>query len=143
MIPSTPQQFTLILVYDGDRVLLGKKKRGKGHGKYNGFGGKPLPEESLVQCAQRELREECALHIEPLRWRGAITFYCGQSDTPIEVVTVYDAPWNHQAPTESDEMVPEWFHRDALPVSEMWADCIHWLPGFLTCDKIIQVRHGL
>lgn len=30
----------LVLVTDGNRVLLGKKKRGFGEGYFNGFGGK-------------------------------------------------------------------------------------------------------
>jgi len=30
----------LVLITDGQRVLLGKKKRGFGQGYFNGFGGK-------------------------------------------------------------------------------------------------------
>ena len=48
------------LVYPVDsrgRVLLGRKKRGMGFGKWNGFGGKIEKGETMRQCAVRELRE--------------------------------------------------------------------------------------
>ena len=32
-------------------------------------------------------------------------------------------------PTESEEMLPRWFPLDALPLAEMWADDVHWLPA--------------
>jgi hypothetical protein len=34
---------TNLLFIKADKILLGYKKRGFGKGKYNGFGGKPLP----------------------------------------------------------------------------------------------------
>ena len=40
------------------RVLLGMKKRGFGVGKWNGFGGKLHANETMVECAARELHEE-------------------------------------------------------------------------------------
>jgi 8-oxo-dGTP pyrophosphatase MutT (NUDIX family) len=42
-------------------ILLGLKKRGFGAGKWNGFGGKVEPGESIVQGARRELLEESFL----------------------------------------------------------------------------------
>lgn len=52
--------YNLILPLSIERcqVLLGFKKRGFGVGKYNGFGGKVEPGESLVASASRELYEE-------------------------------------------------------------------------------------
>jgi 8-oxo-dGTP pyrophosphatase MutT (NUDIX family) len=35
------------------------KKRGFGAGKFNGFGGKVEPQESILEGAIREFREEC------------------------------------------------------------------------------------
>lgn len=43
------------------RILLGYKKRGFGIGKYNGFGGKVEPGETLVASAARELYEESGI----------------------------------------------------------------------------------
>lgn len=58
----------LVLITNGQRVLLGKKKRGFGHGYFNGFGGKValsarcLPKHALAAAALPTL---VLLH----RWR--------------------------------------------------------------------------
>ena len=44
---------TLAFIRDGERLLLGMKKRGFGAGKWNGFGGKVDPEETILQGAVR------------------------------------------------------------------------------------------
>lgn len=44
---------TLVLVVQPGRVLLGMKKRGFGAGKWNGFGGKVQPGESIEDAARR------------------------------------------------------------------------------------------
>lgn len=58
-----PKVFTLLVAHErgaggGGRVLLGMKKRGPGTGKWNGFGGKLHANETMVECAARELHEE-------------------------------------------------------------------------------------
>lgn len=45
--------YTLIVVCNEDKILLGFKKRGFGAGKWNGFGGKVEPGENIVNCAKR------------------------------------------------------------------------------------------
>ena len=52
---------TLVLVFrkETSEVLLGMKKRGFGVGKWNGFGGKVEPGESIVAAAHVSLRR-CA-----------------------------------------------------------------------------------
>ena len=45
---------SLVYPVDGQgRVLLGRKKRGMGLGKWNGFGGKIEAGETMRQCAVR------------------------------------------------------------------------------------------
>ncbi|GAJ07377.1 unnamed protein product, partial [marine sediment metagenome] len=39
-------------------ILLGMKKRGFGKDKYNGFGGKINPDETIEEAAVREVQEE-------------------------------------------------------------------------------------
>ena len=54
---------TLVFPIDEqNRILLGRKKRGFGAHKYNGFGGKLEAGESFRDCAIRELFEESGLH---------------------------------------------------------------------------------
>ena len=42
-------------------VLLGAKKRGRGLGKYFGFGGHVEADDTIVEAALRELHEESTL----------------------------------------------------------------------------------
>lgn len=44
---------TLVLVVQPGKVLLGMKKRGFGAGKWNGFGGKVQPGETIEDAARR------------------------------------------------------------------------------------------
>ena len=57
---------TLVFPIDEqNRILLGRKKRGFGADKYNGFGGKLDNGESFRECAIRELFEESGLQGRP------------------------------------------------------------------------------
>ncbi len=47
---------TLAFVRESARVLLGLKKRGFGQGRWNGFGGKVQPGETIEQGARRSVR---------------------------------------------------------------------------------------
>ena len=56
---------TLVFPIDEQhRILLGRKKRGFGADKYNGFGGKISVGESFRQCAVRELYEESGIRVD-------------------------------------------------------------------------------
>jgi len=50
---SSSKLLTLVLVVQPGRVLLGLKKRGFGAGKWNGFGGKVEPGETIEEGARR------------------------------------------------------------------------------------------
>ncbi|XP_062359656.1 oxidized purine nucleoside triphosphate hydrolase isoform X2 [Cinclus cinclus] len=63
----TSRLFTLVLVVQPSRVLLGMKKRGFGAGLWNGFGGKVQPGESIEEAARRELLEESGLTVDTLQ----------------------------------------------------------------------------
>ncbi len=56
---------TLLLLKHENRVLLGMKKRGFGMGKWNGFGGKVDPGETLLAAALREMQEESGVAVSP------------------------------------------------------------------------------
>jgi len=45
---------TLTLILKNDEMLLGMKNRGMGKGKWNGFGGKVEPNESIDDAAKRQ-----------------------------------------------------------------------------------------
>ncbi|XP_008943234.1 PREDICTED: 7,8-dihydro-8-oxoguanine triphosphatase [Merops nubicus] len=133
----TTRLFTLVLVVQPPRVLLGMKKRGFGAGLWNGFGGKVQPGESIEEAARRgayflhrELLEESGLTVDTLQKMGQITFeFVGNSE--LMEVHIFRADDFHGEPTESDEMRPQWFQLDEVPFSHMWADDSYWFPLLL------------
>ena len=56
-------------------VMLGMKKRGFGQGKYNGFGGKLEPNETVEEAAVRELEEESGVitEVNSLKKKGGVS----------------------------------------------------------------------
>jgi 8-oxo-dGTP diphosphatase len=46
-------------------------------------------------------------------------------------VEVYRSASFTGIPTESDEALPFWCHRAAIPYEQMWADDAHWMPHML------------
>jgi 8-oxo-dGTP diphosphatase len=78
-MPHAPILATLayILSPDGQRVLLIHRNRRPDdphYGKYNGLGGKLDPDEDVVSCIRREVREEAGLECEELVLRGTINW---------------------------------------------------------------------
>ncbi len=151
---SPDKLLSLVFVMDGDRVLLGKKKRGFGKDKFNGFGGKITSNESIEECAARELLEECGLkiHTSDLSDRGTLDFTMLKdgmvgsdgivsSKLRCRVFTVrYDLK-RMGSPEETEEMKPEWFYKSKIPLSKMWLDDRFWLPKMLKSDDV-KMRGG-
>ncbi|KAI5221472.1 7,8-Dihydro-8-Oxoguanine Triphosphatase [Manis pentadactyla] len=71
---GTSKLYTLVLVLQPQRVLLGMKKRGFGAGRWNGFGGKVEDGETIEEGAKRELQEESGLTVDTLQKVGQIMF---------------------------------------------------------------------
>lgn len=65
---------TLAFIINKERqeILLGMKKRGFGVGKWNGFGGKVDPNETILDGALRELKEEAGIFCLDLHFNGEI-----------------------------------------------------------------------
>jgi 8-oxo-dGTP pyrophosphatase MutT (NUDIX family) len=59
-----PKRLTLLLLRSNGRILLGRKKRGFGAGKANGFGGKVEVGETIKEAAVREMHEESGVTID-------------------------------------------------------------------------------
>ncbi|NXU50900.1 8ODP triphosphatase, partial [Turnix velox] len=123
----TSQIFTLVLVMQPPRVLLGLKKRGFGAGLWNGFGGKLQPGESIEEAARRELHEESGLTVSTLQKMGQITFEFVGNPTLMDV-HIFRADDFQGEPRESEEMRPQWFHLDEVPFQQMWPDDAYWFP---------------
>uniref|UniRef100_M4A4D3 Oxidized purine nucleoside triphosphate hydrolase n=1 Tax=Xiphophorus maculatus TaxID=8083 RepID=M4A4D3_XIPMA len=132
----TSKLLTLVLVVQPGRVLLGMKKRGFGAGKWNGFGGKVQPGETIEEAARRELQEESGLTVDVLDKIGNIKFeFVGE--TEMLDVHIFRADKYNGEPTESEEMRPQWFDCDKIPFSQMWADDVLWFPLMLQKKKFV------
>jgi len=126
---------TLCLVQDGSRILLGMKKRGFGSDRWNGFGGKVEPGETIEEAAHRELREEAGIGVSRMEKAGTLEFTF-ENDPVLLEVHVFRASGVIGEPVESDEMRPRWFDVSDIPYGEMWLDDEHWLPLFLAGKNV-------
>jgi 8-oxo-dGTP diphosphatase/2-hydroxy-dATP diphosphatase len=125
---------TLCIIYQHPKVLLGMKKRGFGAGRWNGFGGKVTPEETIEEAAIREMREEAGVEVKNLREAGVLNFEFRDSPEVLEVHIFRSDDFSGE-PEESEEMKPQWFHINEIPFGLMWPDDKYWLPLFLDGKK--------
>ncbi|MGO4689383.1 8-oxo-dGTP diphosphatase [Glaciibacter sp. 2TAF33] len=135
---NLPQVCVCYLVRRGPhgrrQVLLGRKKKGLGAGNIVGLGGKLEPGESAADAAVREIEEESGLVVQAsaLTSLGLLTYLFPHREAWSQESSVFVCTEWTGTPRESDELNPEWFDVDTLPVDEMWDDARHWLPGVLT-----------
>lgn len=122
--------FTLCIVHQGQKILLGMKKVGLGAGRWNGFGGKVEPGEAIDVAAVRELREEVCIETSDIRQKGVLEFSFENSPKTLEV-HVFETTKFTGTPKETNEMIPRWFDVTKIPYEQMWSDDIHWLPLLL------------
>ena len=131
----TKKLLSLVHVRRGTQILLGYKKRGFGAGKWNGFGGKLEPGETMEQCARRETREECSIEVESMVLKGVITFSYDSLPASVMEVHVFSAEGVQGEARESDEMRPQWFEIEEVlapqMLAQMWQDDKFWLPQLL------------
>ncbi len=123
--------FTLCMVYQRSRLLLGMKKRGFGAGRWNGFGGKVAEGESIEEAARRELLEECGLEADNMKKQGILHFDFQDTDQKPLEAHVFRVDKFKGEPRETEEMRPQWFHADEIPFKDMWPDDIYWIPLFI------------
>ncbi|MCU0493763.1 MAG: NAD(+) diphosphatase [Chloroflexaceae bacterium] len=100
----------IVLVHDGDRVLLGHKP---GWGpRYSVFAGFVEPGESLEECLVREVREETGVEVDELRYFGSQPW-----PFPHQLMVGFWARYV-SGEIKADEAELDdvrWFQRDALP----------------------------
>jgi len=125
---------TLGFIREGDKLLLGLKKRGFGMNRWNGFGGKLQEGETITQAMIREFNEECGVTVTKGEEFGVIDFeFRGKPD--ILEVHFFRVLEYSGTPTESEEMKPQWFSVKEIPFSQMWSDDPYWMPLFLAGKK--------
>ena len=130
---SPADRATLVFVMRGEQVLLIRKLRGLGAGKINGPGGRLEAGETAVACAKREVEEELRVTPLNLKERGELRFQFIDGYSIHGFVFVADDCLGE--PQSTDEAIPQWTHRTAIPYHEMWADDLLWLPHLLAGNR--------
>ena len=126
--------FTLCLIHTDTHVLLGRKNRGFGEGKWNGLGGKVEQGEGIEEAARREVLEEAGIQVPVVERVGMIHFeFTGNPE--IMEVHIFRAKEFEGDLSESEEMEPKWFTFDEIPFEYMWQDDKYWVPLLLKGAK--------
>lgn len=131
------KELTLLFLVKEDKVLLAMKKRGFGVGRWNGVGGKLEPGETIEEALVRECQEEINVtpfDCEQMALLNFEEFVEGEKRQMAVHVFVANA-WEGE-PEESEEMRPEWFPVQDLPLDTMWPDDEFWLPQVLEGKRI-------
>lgn len=102
----------ITLVHDGPRILLSRAPRFP-KGMYGLSAGFLEPGETLEQCVHREVREETALEVKNLRYRGSQPWPM-PSQLMVGFFAEYEGGTLVPDPVELEEAA--WFHVDELPM---------------------------
>jgi 8-oxo-dGTP diphosphatase len=146
------KEATIVLLVRDDgngnnEVLLAKKTRRIGVGKWNGAGGEIKPGETHRKAAVRELKEELGVIANPTHLRHAAVIDCHNTidDGTVIIcrVWVYLLHQWEGEPHETEDgglIDPTWFPRNLLPPhSEMMPGDPYWLPIVLTGGKVYGI----
>lgn len=129
---------TLLFLLRDEEILLAMKKRGFGANLLNGVGGKLDPGETVEQAAIRECEEEIGVTPQDIKKVAELNFEFADSNPPqpdMYVTTFVTRSWRGE-PTETEEMAPVWYPRNAIPYDKMWEDDQYWLPEVLKGNSV-------
>ena len=143
------ERCVLTYITDGSRILLIEKKRGLGEGYLNGPGGHIELEETKVEAAIRETKEETGLDVSDLEERGCLYFNFKDGLRMIGYV-FFTSSWSGNLIEECDETRPFWTDVSTLDYKRMWEDDVLWLPlalegkkfeGYFIFDDLKMLDH--
>ena len=126
---------TLCYVYQAPNMLLGMKKRGFGAGRWNGFGGKVAPDETVEQAARRESLEEAGITVTDLQKVGVLEFVSVARPGEKLEVHIFKTDTFAGTPVESEQMLPQWFPVADVPFASMWSSDPYWFSLMLEDKK--------
>jgi len=142
----TPIVASLGYILSPDRkqtLLVHRNRRSSDQhlGKYNGLGGKMLPDEDIHQCLVRELYEEAAITCEKVVLRGTInwTGFGPNGENWFGFIFRVDA-FSGTPRTENEEGDLVWKDIESIMELPMWEGDRFFLP--LVFDEDPRVFHG-
>ena len=146
-MPYTPIVATLgyVMSRDGRQVLMvHRNAREDDHhlGKYNGLGGKLEPDEDVVSCMRREIREEAGIECGAMRLRGTISWpgFGKAGEDWLGFVFVIDQ-WSGTPLESNSEGTLEWVPVERITALPLWEGDRHVLP--LVFDDDPRAFHGV
>ena len=127
------QTATLFYLVNNGNVFLGLKQEKLGSGKYNGFGGRVDPGETIEQAALRELSEETdRVKATEYRYAGCITYVFPKSPEWDQHVHIYVATkWEGEPRTTREMKDIQQFPIQNLRFERMWDNDKYWLQHVL------------
>jgi 8-oxo-dGTP diphosphatase len=136
-----PKVGTGVMIWKDGKILLAKRKNSFGVGEYSVPGGHLEYMESFEECVRREVKEECGLEIENIKF-----VYVGNSSAyaPKHFVTVgFSADWVSGEPqTLEPDKCEEWgwysltnLPRPMFAFSTMLIDCYKTGKNFYDKEK--------
>lgn len=145
----------VLLLDDKGRVCLAPKKQNihkqgqeleHSRKKWNGYGGKQEPGETILATAIRELTQESGVLAkeEDLELVGIVGFSWpgNETDEPDMLVYFFLLSTYNGLPSEGDEMgAPCFFHPHEVPYDDMMPADAKFLPKLLTGEKLVWHVH--
>ncbi len=146
-MPYTPIVATLGYVLSADRskvLLVHRNARANDQhlGKYNGLGGKMDPDEDVVACMRREIREEAAIECIDMRLRGTISWpgFGKNGEDWLGFVFLIER-YRGTPLTSNAEGTLEWIAIERIFDLPLWDGDRHFLP--LVFDVDPRAFHGV
>ena len=128
------ERCVLTYVTDGNKILMIMKKTGLGSGYINAPGGHIELEETKMEAAIRETKEETGLTVSNLEERGVLRFQFKDGLRMLGYV-FFTSSYEGKLIDECEETKPFWTEIDTLDYSAMWEDDKLWLPIALEGKK--------
>lgn len=130
---------TLGFLFKNDKIILAKKKRKIGAGKWNGYGGKIEENEDRLGCLMREIKGECGITVEKGQCKelGYVDFSFEENEELNQKVYIYRIDGFSGEPKESEEMGnPKEFNINEIPYDEMMVGDDKFMPFVIKSKKV-------
>ena len=129
---------TLLLIQKEGKILLGEKKRGFAKGTLNGIGGKQDFGETIDQAMVRETQEEIGVTPIDYVMVGKIAYDVWYNGEHVNMfVHIYTCSDYVGEIKETEEMLPNWYDENNIPVERMLEDDKLWIKYFLAKEKFV------
>ena len=124
----------IMLVHDGDRVLLGRQARWRA-GRWSTFAGFVEPGESLEEAVTREIEEESGVEVADLRYHGSQPW-----PFPASLMVGFHARYVAGEPSARDGELEDvrWFERAELAAIARGESDLHLPPPVAISRQLID-----